>query len=285
MLKNKRVKHGSFVFHDNDMIGHCLDLFGEWAENELSFLLGLIEAGDTVVDIGAHIGTFTVPFAKKVGPQGCVVALEPQRLIFQNLNANLVINHLTNVRAHHVLCGREPYFLELNEKVVAESENSGSFSVKPSARQPRKWSRTRAEPLDALLQGLPSLKLIKIDVEGFEQEVLAGAAETVARLRPIIHCECLNAASMAFLQTVAAEHRYRTYAASFQSLRADNFFGRPLPDLPTVSNRDTNVLLWPVERPLPDGLRVQDVATFADLTTAPSPRWDTGTPAPIGTPD
>ena len=134
--------------------------------------------------------------------------------------------------------------------------------MKPTVRQPRSWSRTRAEPLDALLEGITALKLIKIDVEGFEQEALAGAAQTVARLRPIIHCECLNEASMAGLRTLAAEQGYRIYAASFHSLRADNFFGKPLPKLPTVDGRDTNVLLWPAERPLPEGLRVQEVATF-----------------------
>ncbi|EDP64095.1 methyltransferase [alpha proteobacterium BAL199] len=274
MLTNKVTRHGSFIFHSNDMIGKCLDQFGEWSEMELSFLLRLLNPGDVAVDVGAHIGTFTIPFAKKVGPLGAVIALEAQRLVFQNLVANVVINRLSNVRAHHVVCGRESYFVELVENTGDETSNSGEYRVKPSARHQRNWYFTRAEPLDALLSRLPKLKLIKIDVEGFEQEVLAGAQHTLRHLRPIIHCECLNHSSMEFLGAVADEHRYRRFAASFVPFNPENFFGRPPPKLP-AGHRDTNVMLWPMERPLPSNLKAQEVTTFQDLERAPSPSWTT----------
>ncbi|MEQ8394611.1 FkbM family methyltransferase [Thalassobaculum sp.] len=274
MLTNKVTRHGSFIFHSNDMIGRCLDEYGEWAELELSFLLRLLDPGDVVVDVGAHIGTFSIPFAKKVGPSGAVIALEAQRLVFQNLVANVVINRLNNVRAHNVVCGRESYFVELVENPGDKSPNSGQFRVKQSARNQREWHHTRAEPLDALLTRLPRLKLIKIDVEGFEQEVLAGARDTLQSLRPLIHCECLNEASVGLLRTVADECRYRMFAASFEPLNPDNFFRKTPPKLPP-GHRDTNVLLWPSEQPLPGNLHAQEVATFQDLARAPSPHWGT----------
>src|SRR5690606_15647741 len=155
--------------------------------------------GDVVVDVGAHIGTFAVPFGRKVGPGGSVIAFEAQRLIFNNLVANVFVNQLNNVRANNIVCGREPYFLNLLETDGSKSRNSGSFSIETSVRQGRGWNFVRAEPLDLLLQGLPKLALVKIDVEGYEAEVLSGALQTLRRLRPVVHCECLGEASMEFL--------------------------------------------------------------------------------------
>ena len=65
---------------------------------------GLITAerdGYISLDVGANIGCHTVPFAKLVGESGRVVAFEPQRLVFQNLCANLALNALTNVYVYH----------------------------------------------------------------------------------------------------------------------------------------------------------------------------------------
>lgn len=271
MLRSKRLRHGTFIYHVDDMIGRVLDRCGEWSEAELSFLLDLLDEGDAVVDVGAHIGTFTVPFARKVGPRGAVVALEAQRLVFQNLVANVFVNNLLNVTAHNVICGREAYFLGLVEIPGGKARNSGGFRFGTEGRGQRRWNHTRAEPLDALLIGLPRLRLIKIDVEGFEQEVLAGARETVLRLRPLIHCECENEGSMEFLLAFARDCGYRLLAASFEQFQADNFFGLRIPES-FAGARDTNVLLWPSEQPLPAEVCLQEVSTYAELIAAPAPK-------------
>lgn len=52
-----------------------------------------------MVDVGANVGCLSLPFARCVGPQGVVLALEPQRRVFYNLCANLLINELLWVRA------------------------------------------------------------------------------------------------------------------------------------------------------------------------------------------
>ena len=89
-----------FNVHDQH-IGRSLDLYGEWAESELELLGLFIKPGDLVVDVGANIGTHTVFFAQRAGATGQVYALEPQRIVFQSLCANLALNGLLNVRAFH----------------------------------------------------------------------------------------------------------------------------------------------------------------------------------------
>lgn len=272
MMKDNILRHGRFFYYTNDLIGRLLDQYGEWAEKELSFLLELIAPGDVVVDVGAHIGTFTIPFARKVGPTGVVFAFEAQRLIYSNLMANVFVNELSNIRASHVICGRERFFLTLAELEGSTARNSGGFSIEPSGRQGRAWNRVRAEPLDLLLQGLERLALIKIDVEGYEAEVLTGAATTLRRLRPVVHCECLSEASIDFLRRLAVDLGYRLFAASFEHFNPDNHFrnaARPA----DPGQRDSNVLLWPGERPVPERMRVTEIASFAELAAAPTPGW------------
>ena len=78
---------------------------------------------------------------------------------------------------------------------------------------------------------------------------------------------------MAFLLRLGADLGYRLYAASFEHFNPDNHFRRPKPPAaPDV--RDSNVLLWPAERRLPERIRIAEVSSFADLSVAPTPRWE-----------
>src|ERR1700759_4504087 len=91
----KRCRHGGFMFNRNDAyIGRSLDLYGEWCDFEIQLLSRFINPGDTVVDVGANIGTHTVAFANLVGAGGVVPAFEPQRRLFQMLSGNVALNAL-----------------------------------------------------------------------------------------------------------------------------------------------------------------------------------------------
>jgi len=61
----KACRHGVFLFNRKDlMVGRALNLYGEWCEGELHVLHQLISTGAVVIDVGANIGTHTVPFAR-----------------------------------------------------------------------------------------------------------------------------------------------------------------------------------------------------------------------------
>lgn len=273
MYALRTLRHGRFIYPPKDLIGALLDLYGEWSEHELAFLLRLIGPADYVADVGAHIGTFTVPMARRVGPEGRILAFEAQRFAYQNLVANVFLNLMHNVLARHVVCARESYALNLEEVPLHRTRNSGGFAINVDARQRGNWSTTPVEPLDALLIDIPRLRLIKIDVEGFENEVLAGARLTIERLKPIIHCECQSESSFAALRQYADSTGYHLFGASFPPYNANNYFRNPMPLVKDGEGRDLNALMWPACQPRPAELDLERVNSFDQLRAARSPVW------------
>ena len=107
-------RHGTVLFNQQDtFVGRSLDLYGEWCEAEIDLLSQVLKPGDVVLDVGANIGCHTVPFAKLVGESGRVVAFEPQRLVFQNLCANLALNALRNVVTYDAGVGKDAGWMHL----------------------------------------------------------------------------------------------------------------------------------------------------------------------------
>jgi hypothetical protein len=85
-LRIKRTRHGLLAYNINDIyIGRSLELYGEWSPDEASLLPQFANAGSVVVDVGANIGAITVVLSQVVGTRGVVVAIEPQRAIYQLL--------------------------------------------------------------------------------------------------------------------------------------------------------------------------------------------------------
>jgi hypothetical protein len=74
LLKAVDGRYGFIAFFrtDSGAIGQSLGLYGEWAEQELSFIRRFVEPGATVLDVGAYIGTHTLAFAQYVGQTGAV---------------------------------------------------------------------------------------------------------------------------------------------------------------------------------------------------------------------
>merc|ERR1712187_329689 len=159
----------------------------------------LCRRGDTVLDIGANIGGFTVPLAERVGPEGEVHAFEAFRKVFQHLNANVELNGLSNVYAHNVALGRED-----KDDVDAYSADLTTFNFPSAMRALHQETVQSAEANNVkydqkkeqlTVRRLDSfkfknrIKLIKIDVEFMELEVILGALDTVRQHRPIMWVE------------------------------------------------------------------------------------------------
>lgn len=180
----KECRLGLMMYNVNDLIGgRGLDLYGEakWADLEL--LGQLLRAGDVVVDVGANIGNHTVFYSKKVSPGGVVYALEPQRITFEFLCANLVLNGLTNVIPMQVGVGEAEGQLIVpvaNPNII---QNFGAVKIEGSTS----GDLIKIIALDNL--DLQRCNLIKIDVEGMELQVLLGAEKTIRTCRPFLFVE------------------------------------------------------------------------------------------------
>lgn len=125
------------------------------------------------VDVGANIGTVAIPIAKIVHK---VVAFEPVKDNRDLLEENILLNKCTNIDVHAVALGKEHGTVSL---VAQDGGDAATYSV-------RKGSDTPVIPLDSLLL---KADFIKIDVEGYELEVLQGARETLRTHRPVIFFE------------------------------------------------------------------------------------------------
>lgn len=184
-------RFGKMIFNKNDIfIGRSLQLYGEYSFFETELFAQLIKSGNTVVDIGANIGTHTLFFAKHVGPAGTVCAFEPQRCVFQTLCGNMAINDVFNVFCYPTAISRETTTLFVPSVDYSKPGNFGGVFLNTNNEHKEGFKnseRVLAVPLDSL--GLTQCHFIKIDVEGMEKEVLLGSKNTIKKHRPIIYLE------------------------------------------------------------------------------------------------
>jgi FkbM family methyltransferase len=184
---NQLVKgrDGYYLYNINDIyIGQAIERYGEYGGLEAQFLEQLCAVGDVIIEVGANMGAHTVTLAKRVGPTGAVIAFEPQRIVFQNLCANIALNSLSNVECHCAAVAATRSSLLVPELDFRQRNNFGGISL-VNAPQGR---RVLTVPLDEFV-GLPRLKLIKIDVEGMEADVIKGAKQLIAKFKPLLYVE------------------------------------------------------------------------------------------------
>jgi FkbM family methyltransferase len=182
----KACRYGQMVYNEHDVyIGRSLDLYGEFSEGECEAFRAVVKPGDVVVEVGANIGAHTLFFARQVGPSGRVLAFEPQRIVFQTLCANMALNSVQNTYCLQLAVGSQAGAIVVPQLDYAQENNYGGLSL----GQWQQGDRIALVTLDSIVAGLPRCNLVKIDVEGMEREVLLGAAETIARFKPVLYVE------------------------------------------------------------------------------------------------
>ena len=230
MNKSKLCRYGEMIYRPNDVyIGRSLELYGEFSEQEVQVFRGLVRPGQTTLDVGANIGAHTVPLAKLVGPTGKVLAFEPQRGLFYALCGNVALNNLHAVRCYQAAVGERAGTIVVPDLDADAELNYGGVALANVA------ASTAAESVPVLriddLQ-LSACDFIKIDVEGMEQQVLAGAVQTIRRCRPFLYVEDDRAAASADLRARMFDLGYQIYVhrpplynpANFAAKR-ENVFG------------------------------------------------------------
>ncbi len=225
------TRYGPMVVPPHDQyVGRSFKEYGEFSEGELKLFTHFVRKGSVVLDIGANIGAHTVPLARLVGPEGVVVAFEPQPVLYRILSANLLLNSVTNTLTYGMALGDTVGECRIPVLDYSQPFNFGGLAMDMV-------EDGEAVPLGRLDDfNLPRVNFIKIDVEGFEAKVLAGAAQTIERCRPIMYIENDRADKSAELIQLLFDMNYRLWWHTPPLFSPDNFKGNLTNHFPRVAS-------------------------------------------------
>lgn len=158
-----------------------------------------VKKGDTVIDVGANIGTFCVPIASAVGETGKVYAFEPQKRIFSLLKNNIKLNHASQIIPVNAAAGHMDGVVNLSDSVpdgesvgksLKEIETSGEAKLinYGGIQLGESGEKCRMLQLDGFIdkESASNISLIKVDVEGAEPIVFYGAMKIIKKYTPVI---------------------------------------------------------------------------------------------------
>jgi len=165
-----------FIDANDDVIRPAIAEHGVWEPGETALILGWLGSGMTFIDVGAHVGYYTVMAARRVSPGGLVLAFEPSPRNYELLLANVWRNGLTNVACFPWAVSDQPGFIDL----FLDERNTGDNRIFRSARH-GPAVHVRAVALDALPSIRPPIDVVKIDVQGAEEAAIAGMNGLLAR--------------------------------------------------------------------------------------------------------
>lgn len=166
-----------------DYVGRAVFYSGELDRKITWVCSRLVRPGDTVLDVGANLGLVTFVLAAQVGPRGLVHAFEPIPEMCDLLERGISKNGLRSVQLHRMALGAETGHLTLS--VPREHAGSASFVENLGSEncyRIRVPVRTLSEVMEE--QEARPVRLVKIDVEGFEPQVLDGAKDFFTRTPP-----------------------------------------------------------------------------------------------------
>jgi FkbM family methyltransferase len=209
--------HGTFivnrfdrrVVNESEGYGVGLQLLehAHYDPDEVNLMLRVLDlrrlchgGGVMAVDCGANVGVHTVEWAKHMTAWGNVLAIEAQERIYYALAGNIAINNCFNARAIHAAVSDRPGTMKIPMPNYFAAASFGSLELKP--RDGTEFIGQAIDYSDDKMVAVPTVSLdslnlaradlIKIDVEGMEMDVLAGAARCIDSLHPIVLIETIK---------------------------------------------------------------------------------------------
>ena len=189
MIKEIRTKDHLFLVLEKDtFINECLEKYGHWEKPTMDICRSYLKSDSYVIEVGAHIGSHTV-ILSDICKDGVVYYFELQKLIFQLLNANLLLNTCKNVYTYMEAASDENKIESIGEIDYQNMTkfNSGLGSLN-AVRQYQGYP-INIISLDHKFSEIKKLDLIKIDAEGHEVPVLKGAKKLIKKFKPLILTE------------------------------------------------------------------------------------------------
>jgi FkbM family methyltransferase len=172
-------------FHFSDNSGFAALYSGNEKDNQKVYA-SVVRPGDTVIDAGANWGVHSLYLARLVGSNGRVHAFEPHPEVNRELRSNLDLNNLSQVSTHQLALSDHAGIIPFHLSAFSKA----SHIMKPSEQSSQPTSgrcvEVRSCTLDELASdlSLSSIRLMKVDVEGAESDLLRGAAQTITKFRP-----------------------------------------------------------------------------------------------------
>ena len=177
-----------------DLVSRKLLEEGVWEPQSIQAVTDHLSANATFIDVGAHVGYYSLKASTIIGPNGHILSIEPNPQTLPKLRGNIEASEARAVRVFPVACAQSESTLQF---FAAPESNTGESSLsKENASQegaaPLQYS-VQARPLDAIVKeaNLDRIDVIKIDVEGAEFEVLKGAAGILDTYRPVLVMELM----------------------------------------------------------------------------------------------
>jgi FkbM family methyltransferase len=179
------------LHHLGNDLSLCAYVGGCFEPNETYFVGKFLRPGMVFIDVGANEGLYSLLAARRVGPAGRVIAVEPSHRELARLRRNIALNDLRNIEVLPVALLDGPSEVSLR---IADPEHAGQNTV-GSVVYPGvsvvDEIEVMASTLDSVMytQGLEKIDLIKVDAEGAEVEILAGGTDMLSRHRPVLLLE------------------------------------------------------------------------------------------------
>lgn len=172
---------GSFLVLKNDLIGRFINYHGVWENHLYQIYSKLIKPKDIILEGGANVGFHTVQFAK-LASKGKVYAFEPQKLVFNLLSSNILLNN----QSHNT-----------NQYRLALGDKSGVLYMQPLSRFDQKdgchnyggrglTTQDEGEEVEIITFDSLNIKpnMIKLDIQGSEIYALKGMEKTIDKCEP-----------------------------------------------------------------------------------------------------
>ena len=173
------VEGATFLLDPLDRVGTLALITGARDTDEDRIPRGVLKPGDTVIDIGANIGWYTIFAAKLVGASGKVIAFEPEPRSFSFLQRNVALNRLSNVIVENKALSNK----EEKVRLFIDEQNRGNHHIFDWS-DGRHYIEVDALQLDDYLArstGIAKVDFIKIDMQGAEGVILEGMRQTLER--------------------------------------------------------------------------------------------------------
>lgn len=201
---------------DDGLVNHFYYGIPFHESNDLKLFLILSKKSNTILDIGANTGLFSI-LAHKANPGSIIHAFEPYATNADRLKKNLLINSSQNVFVHEIAIGEKTETIQLtipeNGTITDVSSLNASFSRAIYPELSWKNVDVLCKTLDQFIdENSLSIDLIKCDVETFEMSVFKGAKQLLKEQKPTILFECfLDEERLIFFNSILKDYNYYLY--------------------------------------------------------------------------